>query len=117
MNKIIINFIVTIILAYVLSLFIPWWSVMVAAFAVAFFVPLKKGAVFFIPFLAILIFWIVYSYALSSANDFTLARRIAVLLPLGGNPYLLMLVTGVAGSIAAGIAAILGKQLNLIFKQ
>jgi hypothetical protein len=117
MNKTIINFIATIILAYVLSLFLPWWSVMVAAFAIALLVPLKKVAVFFIPFIAILIFWMVYSYVLSSANDFTLARRIAVLLPLGGNPYLLMLVTGVVGGIAAGIAAILGKQLNLIFKK
>jgi hypothetical protein len=117
MNKTIINFIATIILAYLLSLFIPWWSVMVAAFAIALLVPLKKGAVFFIPFIAILIFWMVYSYVLSSANDFTLARRIAVLLPLGGNPYVLILVTGVVGGIAAGSAAIFGKQLNLIFKK
>jgi hypothetical protein len=117
MNKTIINFIVTIILSYVLSLFLPWWSVMVAAFSVALLIPLKKGAVFFIPFLAILIFWVIYSYVLSSANNFTLAKRIAILLPLGGNPYLLMLITGVVGGIAAGIAAILAKQLNLVVKK
>jgi hypothetical protein len=117
MNKTIINFIVTIILAYVLSLFLPWWSVMVAAFAVALLIPLKKGAVFFIPFLAILLFWVIYSYVLSSTNNFTLAKRIAILLPLGGNPYLLMLITGVVGGIAAGIAAILAKQLNLVVKK
>jgi hypothetical protein len=54
---------------------------------------------------------------LSSTNDFTLAKRIAILLPLGGNPYLLMLITGVVGGIAAGIAAILAKQLNLVVKK
>jgi hypothetical protein len=90
---------------------------MVAAFAVALLIPLKKGAVFFIPFLAILLFWVIYSYVLSSTNNFTLAKRIAILLPLGGNPYLLMLITGVVGGIAAGIAAILAKQLNLVVKK
>jgi hypothetical protein len=54
---------------------------------------------------------------LSSANDFTLAKRISVLLPLGGNPYLLILVTGIIGGIAAGFAAIFGKQLSLAIKK
>ena len=107
------NFIVTIVLALLLSLFLPWWSVMIAALATALFMPLKKTAVFFVPFIAILLFWAVYSFILSSGNDYTLAKRIAVLLPLGGNAYLLMLVTGVVGGLAAGIAAVFGKQLNL----
>ncbi|WP_400078055.1 hypothetical protein [Winogradskyella sp. R77965] len=116
MNKNLINFIATIILAYLLSLFMPWWSIMTAAFATALFVPLKKAAVFFVPFLAILLFWFLYSFVMSSDNDFTLAKRIAVLLPLGGNPYVLMLVTGIVGGFAAGIAAIFGKQLSLLSK-
>lgn len=117
MSKNIINFIATIILAILLSIFLPWWSVMTAALTTALFVPLKKAAVFFVPFLAILLFWIVYSYLLSSGNDFTLAKRIAILLPLGGDPYVLMLVTGVVGGLAAGIAAIFGKQLSLMVKK
>lgn len=111
------NFIVTIILAFVLSLFLPWWSVMTAALVTALFIPLKKTAVFFVPFLAILLFWSIYSFILSSGNDYTLAKRIAVLLPLGGNPYLLMLLTGFVGGLAAGITAVFGKQLTLISKK
>ena len=110
------NFIVTLILALVLSPFLPWWSVMTAALTTALFIPLKKAAVFFVPFFAILLFWAVYSFILSSGNDYTLAKRIAVLLPLGGNPYALMLVTGLVGGIAAGIAAVFGRQLDLTFK-
>lgn len=116
MSKNIINFIVTIILAYVLSLVLPWWSVMTAALATSLFIPLKKAAVFFIPFLAILLFWFVFSFILSRGNDFILAKRIAVLLPLGGNPYVLMLVTGIIGGLAAGIVAVFGKQLGLVLK-
>ena len=100
-----------------LSFFLPWWSIMTAALTTALFIPLKRTAVFFVPFIAILLFWVVYSYILSSANDFTLAKRIAVLLPLGGNPYVLMLVTGIVGGLAAGIAAIFGKQLSLMLKK
>lgn len=117
MSKNLLNFIATILIAYILSLVLPWWSVMVAALATALFIPLKKAAVFFIPFLAILLFWFVYSYLMSSGNDFTLAKRIAVLLPLGGNPYILMLVTGIVGGLAAGIAAVFGKQVSLIIKK
>jgi hypothetical protein len=111
------NFIATLVLAFVLSLFLPWWSVMTAALATALFLPLKKTAVFFVPFLAVFLFWAVYSFILSSGNDYTLAKRIAILLPLGGNPYALILVTGVIGGLAAGIAAIFGKQLALLFKK
>jgi hypothetical protein len=38
-------------------------------------------------------------------------------LPLGGNPYTLMLVTGFVGGLAAGIAAVFGKQLSLVLKK
>ncbi len=90
---------------------------MIAATVTALFIPLKKAAVFFIPFFAILLFWFVYSYILSSSNDFILAKRIAVLLPLGGNPYILMLVTSIIGGLAASVSAIFGKQLNSIITE
>jgi len=116
MKKNSINFIITIVIAIILSQFLPWWSVMLASFISALILPLKKLAVFFIPFLAITLFWIVYSWSLSSANDFILAKKIAVLLPLGGNQFLLILITGLIGGIATGISAIFGKQLSLILK-
>jgi len=110
MKKNVLNFIATIILALLLSQFLPWWSVILASFITAILFSLKKSAVFFVPFLAIAIFWMVYAYWLSSANDFTLSKKIAILLPLHGNPYLLILVTGIVGGLAAGIAAVFGKQ-------
>ena len=117
MNKNILNFILTIVLAYLLALVLPWWSVMVASFVTALLIPLKRFSVFFTPFFAILLFWFCYSFILSSANDFLLAKKIAALLPLGGNPYLLMLVSGIVGGLAAGISAILGKQIQMIFNK
>ncbi|MCF6294125.1 MAG: hypothetical protein L3J25_00375 [Flavobacteriaceae bacterium] len=116
MNKKTINFALTLFLAYIFALFLPWWSVMVAALITSFLIPLRKAAVFIIPFLAVALLWIIQSWLLSSANDFILAKKIATLLPLGGNPTLLILVTGIIGGLAAGIAGIFGKQCKLVFK-
>lgn len=115
MKKNIKNFVATIILAFVLSQFLPWWSVMLAAIITSILISLERTAVFFVPFMAITFFWIVYAFLLSNANDFVLANKIAVLLPLQGNPYLLILVTGLIGGLAAGVAAIFGKQCSLLF--
>lgn len=117
MNKSLINFIVTVIVAVILSQFLPWWSVMVAAFITALFFSLKRTAVFFVPFLAILLFWTVYAFWLGNANDFILSKKIAVLLPLGGNAFLLIAVTGLIGGLAAGVAALFGKQCSLLVKR
>ncbi len=117
MKNNIYNFFTTVIIAFLLSFVLPWWSIMTAALATSLFIPLKKAAVFFVPFLAILAFWGIYSFVLSSANDYTLAKRIAVLLPLGGNPFILMLITGCVGGIAAGITAVFGKQFALFAKK
>ena len=112
MNTKAINFIITLILSIGLSFILPWWGIMVAAVITAFFIPLKKISVFGIPFLAVFLFWLSYSYWLSSGNDFILAQKIAILLPLDGNPYLLIFVTALVGGIAAGISGIFGKQLK-----
>lgn len=110
MTKNIINFIATVLIALILSQFLPWWSVMLAAFATSLFFNLKGVSVFVVPFLAITLFWMIYAFWLSNANDFILANKIAVLLPLNGSAILLILVTGLIGGLAAGISGIFGKQ-------
>ncbi|WP_411768101.1 hypothetical protein [Winogradskyella sp. A3E31] len=117
MNKNLLNFLLTLILVGVTAFVLPWWSVMLCAFITTMCIPLKKAAVFFVPFLAVFLFWFSYMFFLSSSNDYILAKKIAVLLPLGGNAFLLILVSSIIGSIAAGIAAVFGKQTVLLFKQ
>jgi hypothetical protein len=114
MNKKIINFLLTLFLAYILALFLPWWSVMVAALISSFLIPLKKAAVFIIPFLAVALLWIIQSWLLSSTNDYILAKKIAILFSLEENPALLIAVTGIVGGFAAGVAGIFGKQCKIV---
>jgi hypothetical protein len=116
MNKKSISFLLTLFLSYILALFLPWWSVMIAALITSFLIPLRKAAVFVIPFLAVALLWIIQSWLLSNANDYTLARKIATLFSLGENPELLIAVTGIVGGLAAGVAGIFGKQCKLVLK-
>ena len=51
------NFVATLLLAALLSMALPWWGIMLSALLSAFFIPLKKAAIFFIPFLAIFLYW------------------------------------------------------------
>ena len=115
MKKYISNFLLTLILAWLGSLFLPWWSIMLAALISSAIVRLRKGSTFIVPFLAIAVLWIVQAWLLSSNNDFILANKISVLLGIGENVPLLLLITGVVGGIAGGIAALLGNQLGAIF--
>ena len=76
MKKNITNFIITIIIAIILSMFLPWWSVMVAAFATGLFFSLKRFYVFLIPFLAITIFWIALATGVLCLITFQIGERI-----------------------------------------
>ena len=87
---------------------------MLAAFLSGAIVRLRNVAAFFVPFGAIALLWIVNAWMLSNANDYTLASKIAVLLPLEGNVVLLILVTGVIGGLAAGVAGLFGNQCRAI---
>ena len=89
---------------------------MLAGGITGFIFPLQNKAVFFAPFFATFLYWSVYCFVMSSANDFILAKKIAQLLQIGSRPLLLILLTGMLGGIAAGISGVLGNQLAALVK-
>ena len=115
MKKSIVNFSLTVVIGLIFYSFLPWWSGMLAALVVSAIVRLEKLATFFVPFFAIALLWVFNAYWLSSANDFTLAKKITVLLQIDGNLSLLFLLTGLIGGLSAGFAGLLGNQLKPLF--
>ena len=69
-----------------------------------------------IPFFAVFIYWALYSYLLSSSNDFILATKISKLIGIGSSPYLLIILSATIGGISSGTSAIFGNQLIINFK-
>ena len=117
MSSSIKSFTLSLLLAIILSQFLPWWSVMLATFISGFSISLKKTSIFFIPFSSIAVFWMGYAWYLGSSNDFILAKKIAILLPLNGNSIILILITGIVGGISAGISGFFGTECRKLFKK
>lgn len=87
------------------------------AFLVAFFVHQKNILAFVAGFAALLFLWGGLAYWIDRQNEHILSARIAELFPLGGNPYMLILVTALVPAIIAGLAALSGNLLLRYFLQ
>src|ERR1700716_3151886 len=110
--KFTVSFILTIFLSFGLCLYLPWWSIAIAAFVVAALIPQRPGRAFLTAFLALLLLWSGLSWWISKGNEHILAHKISVIILKMDSPYLLILVTGLAGALVAGFAALAGSYLR-----
>ena len=110
--KFITSLILTALLAFACCLFLPWWSIAVAAFAVAALIPQKPGKAFLTGFTALFLLWGVLSFWISSNNGHILVQKISMLILKMNNPYVLIFVTAFIGALVAGFAALSGSYLR-----
>ena len=110
--KFIISLILTAILSFAACLFLPWWSIAIAAFVVAALIPQKPGKAFITGFISLFLLWGGLSFWISNNNDHILAHKIAVLMLKMDNPYLLILATALIAALVAGFAALAGSYLR-----
>lgn len=110
--KFFVALLLTAALTFAAGMKLPWWSMAIASFLVAALVHQKAGKAFLAGFLAIFILWGLLAFRIDMANQGILSKKIAELLPLQGNRYLLILVTGVVGGLVAGLAALSGSFLR-----
>ena len=105
-------FILTILLSFAACLFLPWWSIAVAAFIVAALIPQKPFKAFLTGFIALFLLWGGLSFWMSNNNDHILAHKISQLILKMDNPIALILATAVMGALVAGLAALAGSYLR-----
>lgn len=106
--KFLIQFIAIAIIAFVLELFMPWWSIAIAAFAAGF--ALKSKANFLAGLLGIAILWLSKALIMEVSAAAPLADRVAGIFSL--NKPLLMLLTSLIGGLVGGFAAMTGASLK-----
>jgi hypothetical protein len=99
-------------LAFISGLFLPWWGIAVTSLLVALLVHQKAGKAFLAGFLGVFLLWAGLAYWIDMKNNGVLSKKIASVLPLGGNAILLILVTGFIGGLVAGFAAMSGSFLR-----
>jgi hypothetical protein len=110
--KFIISFILTAVLSFAACLYLPWWSIAIAAFVVAALIPQRPGKAFLTGFLALFFLWAALSFWISNNNEHLLAHKISLLIFKMDSPYVLILATASIGALVAGLAALSGSLLR-----
>lgn len=110
--KFIITFLLTSIFSFAIGAYFDWWSVAIAAFIVATFIPQKPFKAWLSGFLGVFFLWGGLSFFINQNNQGLLATKVANILPLGGNVYLLIVFTAFIGGLIAGFAALSGSYLR-----
>jgi hypothetical protein len=106
----------TIILAYTLGLFLPWWSVTVASAIVMATMRARPLPAFLLGFLSVFIFWAAWISARSIANEHILAHRMSVMVIGKDNPWGLMALSASIGGLMGGLGGLCGSLLMRILR-
>lgn len=112
MAKLIVSILLTALLSFVAGLFLPWWTIALAAFAVSVLIPQRPLFAFFSGFFAILLLWGAMAVVIDQMNQSILSAKVAAILPLGGSAYLLIFVTAFVGALVGGGAAVTASFLT-----
>lgn len=99
-------------LSFISGLFLPWWTIAVAAFLVNALIPQTPLRAFFSGFLALFLLWGGIALGIDLANDSILSVRVAGILPLGGSSAALILVTALVGALCGGGGALTAAFLR-----
>ncbi len=111
--KFLIQLIVIGILAFVLELFLPWWSIAIAAFIGGIAVPTRAN--FMAGFLGIALFWFLYALIIHTSAAAPLTDRVARIFSV--NSTLLLVITATIGGLVGGFAAMAGGALRTTQKR
>ena len=101
----------TAILAYLLQIMLPWWSIAVASFLISLIISTKGFSSFISGFLGIAFLWMILASYVDITTGSILTERIAGLFTLP-NSWSLIMTTSLIGGIVGGFAALTGSTLR-----
>jgi hypothetical protein len=110
--KFLVAILLTALLAFISGLFLPWWGIAITSLLVAMLVHQKAGKAFLAGLLGVFILWGGLALWIDIKNDGVLSKKIASVLPLGGNTVYLILLTGLIGGLVGGLSAMSGSFLR-----
>jgi len=110
--KLLVAIILTALLAVVGGLYLPWWSIAIAAFISVLLIPIRSGKAFLAGFLGIFILWLFLAWWIDIKNQGVLSKKVAEIFHLGGSSFLIILVTALIGGLVGGVAAMSGSYLR-----
>ena len=126
--KFILKLVLVPFLSYLLGLYLPWWSLALAAAIVCAFLaePPKRlfhskkevlSLSFVASFLGAALFFGIYAGGINSANEGILASRIAELITKQHSSFFPVLMSAIICGITAGLGGMTGGFLGLAIKE
>lgn len=110
--KFLLAVLLTALLCFIAGLYLPWWSIAPVAFLVALLLGLGVGRSFLAGFTGVFLLWALLATWIDIKNNSVLSHKIALLFPLGGSTFLLILITALVGALVGGFAAMAGGSLR-----
>ena len=110
--KFLVALLLTTLLAFIAGLYLPWWSIAIVGIVVALLVHQRAYKAWLSGFFGVFLLWAGLAWWIDMKNNGVLSKKIASVLPLGGNSTILILVTAVLGALVAGFAAMSGSYLR-----
>ncbi len=110
--KFIVATLLTAFLAFFGGLYLPWWSLVIAAFIAGWLVYQSAWRSFLAGFLGLFLLWSFLAWWSDSANESILSARISQLLPGPDNALFVIILTGILAGIPAGMGALTGHILR-----
>lgn len=110
--KFIFSILLTALLSFAFGIFLPWWSIAIAALVVAFAIHQAPWKAFVTGFLGIFLLWFFLVFTINSANDGILAGKVSVIIIKSDSPTALMLVTALIGGVVGGFGALTGSLMR-----
>lgn len=113
--KYIVALLLTLLLAFALSLYLPWYAIAIAAFLVAVCIHQTPFKAFSSGFVAVFVLWSCLSFFINWKNKSLLSTKMANLLPLEGEGFLLLIISAFIGGLVGGSAALSGSFFRKLF--
>ena len=101
--------IIILIAGFILEMFLPWWSIAIAAFVGS--AVIRSKASFIAGFIAIALLWSMKAMLIDFSSSSDLPERVATIFPLQRKTWLFVF-TAVLGGIVGGFAALTGALLQ-----
>jgi len=105
--KFIIQLLITIVVCFILQSFLPWWTMAVGAFTVAYLVGNKGFPAFIAGFIAVAILWLGMAFYIDALTNSILTEKINRLLPINA-----FVVTLIVGGLVGGFASLTGALMK-----
>lgn len=110
--KFFVSLLLTALLSFAACLYLPWWSIAIAAFVVAAVIPQAAVKSFLTGFTALFLLWGGLSFWISNNNEHLLAHKVSMVLLKMDNPWVLIFATAIIGALVAGFGALSGSFLR-----